>query len=115
MNDRIDPQRTALLVIDMQRNAIDGTDERALLVRESGIAERLAEVVKAARARDMLIVYVMATRSPDGKDQVRLPTQNGLSPVGRPAQDSPDWQVTDVLRPEPQDYVVPKRRRNAFH
>ena len=115
MDDRLDPQRTALLVIDMQRNAFEADDPRARLVRESGIAERLAELIPAARARGLLVVYVLATRRPDGSDQVRLPIQGGLSGVGRPAEGTPDWQVIDLLRPEPSDLQVVKRRRNAFH
>jgi nicotinamidase-related amidase len=115
MQDRLDPRRTALLVIDMQRNAYEGNDERARLLRVSGIAERLAELVRAARTRGALIVYVMATRRADSSDQVRLPIQGGLSGVGRPAEGTEEWQVIETLRPEPGDYVVPKRRRNAFH
>jgi nicotinamidase-related amidase len=114
MNDRLDPRRTALLVIDMQRNAFEGADARARLVRESGIAERLADLLPRARAAGVLVVYVYATSAPDGSDQVALPVQGGMSGRGRPAEGSRDWEVIDQLRPEAGDYRVVKRRRNAF-
>jgi len=56
MDTALDPRRTALLVIDMQRNAFESDDARARLVRESGIAERLAELLSKARAAGVLIV-----------------------------------------------------------
>ncbi|HWP28585.1 MAG TPA: cysteine hydrolase [Chloroflexota bacterium] len=115
MQDRLDPQRTALLVIDMQRGAFTAGDERARLLAASGIAERLAELVRTARARGVLIVYVLNTRRADGRDQVRLPIQDGLAPLGRPVEGTPEWEVIDALRPAPEDYRVIKRRRNAFY
>ncbi len=115
MDPRLDPKRTALLVIDMQRNAYDADDPRARMVRESGIAERLAALIRKARAAGALIVYVYATSAPDGSDQVALPVQGGMSGRGRPAEGSRDWEIIDLLRPEPGDYRVIKRRRNAFH
>jgi nicotinamidase-related amidase len=46
---------------------------------------------------------------------VRVPIQTGLAGGGRPVEGSDAWQVIDALRPEPSDYLVPKRRRNAFY
>jgi nicotinamidase-related amidase len=115
MAEPIDPRRTALLVIDMQRGAFEGNDERARLLRESGVAERLAEVVRAARASGVTVVYVMNTRRADGADQVSLPIQGGMSGSGRPVEGTPGWQVVEALRPEPADLSVIKRRRNPFH
>jgi nicotinamidase-related amidase len=68
MSEGLDPARTAVLVIDMQRNAYEGDDARSRLLRESDVAERLAGVVRAARARSVLIVYVLSSRRPDGGD-----------------------------------------------
>jgi nicotinamidase-related amidase len=115
MQERLDPRHTAVLVIDMQRNAIEGGDPRARLVRESGVVARLAEFIPRARAAGAMIVYVYATSRPDRADQVALPVQGGLSALGRPAEGTPAWEVIDALRPEPSDYRVIKRRRNAFY
>ncbi len=115
MDGPLDTRRTALLLIDMQRNAFEGDEPRARLLRASGVAERLAGVVAAARAAGALVVYVYATSRADGTDQVALPIQGGMSGRGRPAEGSPAWEVIDALRPELGDYRVIKRRRNAFH
>ncbi|SRR5579885_238806 len=115
MADELDPRRTALLLIDMQRGAFDGNDERARLLRASGIAERLADLARVARARGATVIYVMNTRRADGADQVSVPTQAGSAGGGRPVEGTPGWQVVEVLRPEPADLSVIKRRRNAFH
>jgi nicotinamidase-related amidase len=113
--DELDPRHTALLIVDMQRGAFEGNDERARLLRQSGIAERLADVARAARAAGAMVVYVMNTRRADGADQASVPTDAGTAGSGRPVEGTPGWQVVDVLRPEPSDFSVIKRRRNAFH
>ena len=46
---RLDRRQSQLLIVDMQRGAFEGSDERARLLRESGIAERLAELRKARK------------------------------------------------------------------
>jgi nicotinamidase-related amidase len=116
MVEQLDPRRTALLVIDMQRGAFEGGDERARLLAASGIVERLAQVVAAARARGVTIIYVLNSRRADGADQVTLPVQGGMAGGGgRPVEGSPEWQVVDALRPGPADVQVIKRRRNAFY
>ena len=115
MADQLDPRHTAVVVIDMQRGALEGDSERSRLLRASGIAERLAELVRAARARGAMIVYVLNSRREDSADQAMVPVQAGPTTSGRPVEGTPGWELVEALRPEASDHRVIKRRRNAFH
>src|SRR5688572_13169082 len=114
MDTALDPRRTALLVIDMQRNAFESDDPRARLVRESGIAERLAELLPKARAAGVLIVYVYATSGAEGRRQGGAPNQGGVAGPGRAGGGGRRREGNHQVAAEPSDYRVIKRRRNAF-
>jgi nicotinamidase-related amidase len=115
VNEKLDPTRTALIVVDMQRNAYEGDDARSRLLRGSGVAARLAELVQVARERGVLIVYIMSSRRPDGGDQVPARLDSAPAGGGRPVEGTAAWQVIVQLQPASEDYFVVKRRRSGFY
>src|SRR5438067_12547896 len=104
MAEQLDPRHTAVVVIDIQRGAFEGDSERSRLLRASGIAERLAELLRAARARGAMIVYVLNSRREDSADQASPPVQAGPTASGRPVEGTPGWDLVDVLHPEAADH-----------
>src|SRR5438270_4654199 len=106
MAEQLDPRYTAVVVIDMQRGAFEGDSERSRLLRASGIAERLADLVRAARARGAMIVYVLNSRREDSADQATLPVQAGPATSRRSVEGTPGWEMADVLHAEASDHHV---------
>jgi len=130
----IDPQRTALLVIDMQNDfaATGGMFERAG-IDVSGISAAVtatAPVLRAARAAGVPVVYLKMEHDPDLADAGPADSPHWIKHapmgVGSPAT-APDgrpgrvlvrgtWNtdVVDELAPEPNDHVVSKHRYSGF-
>jgi nicotinamidase-related amidase len=109
---QLDPSRTALVVIDLQRGIVAGPAGPHPALEVVG---RAAELVKAMRAKGGTVVLVHVTPSPDGKD--------GLAPItDAPAQAAggrslpPDWsEFVPELKPEATDIVITKRQWGAFY
>jgi nicotinamidase-related amidase len=106
----LDPARTALIVIDLQRGilALPAAPHSA-----AQVVERAAALCRAARAAGIFVVLVRVTPSPDGGDALHpLSDLPALSPAERP----PDWaELTPELGPEPGDCVITKRQWGAFY
>ena len=130
----IDPQRTALLVIDMQNDfaSTGGMFERAG-IEVSGISAAVAAtapVLRAARAAGIPVIYLKMEHDPDLVDAgphdaphwiKHVPMGVGSSaaaPDGRPSRvlvrDTWNTDVVDELAPEPGDHVVSKHRYSGF-
>lgn len=106
----LDPRRTALIVIDLQRGIVSpSTQPRpgAEVVRN---AARLAEVCRGTGAT---VVLVHVTASPDGADALRpAADEAGPSLAGRP----PDWaDLVAEMSPREGDLVITKRQWGAFY
>jgi nicotinamidase-related amidase len=101
--------RTALVLIDLQRGITGLVDPEAL----TGPVAAAAELAAAFRARSLPVVLVRMDFSPDAADAPRNRTSVGRRPSARPPA---DWtQLLPELGAQPADLVVTKHRPGAFH
>jgi len=108
---KLEPARTALVVIDLQRGIVAmPTGPRP----SAEVVARAAQMATALRAAGGVVVLVHVTPSPDGKDSLRPITDAPATGGGRSLP--PDWSdfVPD-LAPESTDIVITKRQWGAFY
>jgi nicotinamidase-related amidase len=106
----IDPKTSALLVMDYQVAIVEGyaADKEALL-------KRTAELIDAARAAGMMVVYVVVGFR-EGYPEVspRNISFSGVKAARRLAAGSPDREIHSAVAPKPGEVVVIKHRVGAF-
>jgi nicotinamidase-related amidase len=123
--ERLHPSYTALLFFDMLNGHIKKNDP-ATQARYAPVIPNAVRLLEAARQRDMMVVYAAAHHRADNATSATLltDTDNRLRPhtPGSPHEFKPvvaggTWeaQVIDELKPQPQDYLVPKFRWSAFY
>jgi nicotinamidase-related amidase len=107
---RLIPQKTALVVIDLQKGIVGRTTAPHTAPDVVSRATRLAE---GFRSSGGFVVLVHVGPSPDGKDALHPVIDNPVSGSGdRPA----DWdQFVRELGPKPGDHIVRKRQWGAFY
>jgi len=123
--ERLDPARTALLFFDMLNGHVKKNDAatKARYAPVIGCAVRLLE---AARRAGVMVMYAAAHHRPDNATSAHLvtDTDNRLRPIPsgaarelKPEVAAGTWeaQVIEELKPQPQDYTIPKFRWSAFH
>jgi len=106
----LEPARTALVVIDLQRGIAEAPT--APHPASEVVANAVALAI-ALRAAGGTVILVHVTPSPDGRDALR------------PQTDTPAWQrrplpqnwaeIVPELGPEPGDLVITKRQWGAFY
>ncbi|HEX7611986.1 MAG TPA: hydrolase [Candidatus Limnocylindrales bacterium] len=111
MELKLEPARTALVVIDLQRGIVAmPTGPRS----SAEVVARAAQLIKALRAAGGTVVLVRVTPSPDGKDSLRPITDAPAQAAGRLLP--PDWaEIVPELAPEATDIVITKRQWGAFY
>ncbi len=119
--DRVDPNHTALIVIDMQNDYCDPSGANARRGRSTqpllDTLPRIKALVDAARAANVLVVFVrnivdplLRTHSP-----VALVNEAHVWGDDRATRvDSWGSQVVDALGARPDDLYVDKSRNSAF-
>jgi len=121
------PSRTAIILIDLQNDIIRNPNgpfygSIAEQVRNRQVVEKVVRLSTGARAAGALIFYITVVRRKDYGDVVNQISE--LVAVGKapPAkkqvsliEGTDGALLVDELKPEPQDYVLVKKRRNAFH
>jgi nicotinamidase-related amidase len=123
--ERLDPARTALLFFDMLNGHVKKNDP-ATKARYAPVIAAAVRLLEAARRAEVVVMYAAAHHRQDNATSAHLltDTDNRLRPVpsGAPRELKPvvaagTWeaQVIDELKPQPQDYMVPKFRWSAFH
>jgi nicotinamidase-related amidase len=109
--EKIEPSKTALVVIDLQRGIVSrpcGPHSSAEVVA------RAAQMAAAMRTAHGTVVLVHVTPSPDGKDGLK-PVTDAPGPAGRSAP-PPEWsEMVPELKPEASDIVITKRQWGAFY
>ena len=106
----LQPARTALVVIDLQRGIV-GVPSAPHTGPE--VVERASKVAKALRSAGGTVVLVHVVPSPDGKDGLK-PTTDAPVPAGRPVP--PEWsEIVPEMGPQPGDVVITKRQWGAFY
>ena len=123
--DKVKPEHTALVVIDMQNDfcasggmvSKDGRD----LSEAQAMAKRLPKLLDSARAAGVLVVFVRCLYTTEGNaylsdvwlEQAARERKGGFTriPVCEDGAWSGDWYG---VRPEPGDVIVTKHRYDAF-
>ena len=116
--DRIDPHRSVLIAYDVCRRALASSDAaRRTAMRP--VLDAWVQMIAAARAASVPVIYTTPVSRADGADVVLLPTdlsaETGVPPLTNAVEGTPDAGFPDEIAPQPQDYVFLKRRPSAFH
>ncbi len=125
MTERLEPARTALLFFDVLNGHVK-KDDSATKARYAPVIACAVRLLEAARRAGVVVMYAAAHHRPDNATSAHLTTDtdNRLRPLapGTPVERKPvvaagTWeaQVIDELKPQPQDYMIPKFRWSAFH
>ena len=125
MTERLEPASTALLFFDMLNGHVKKNDA-ATQARYAPVIAAAVRLLEAARRSGVVVMYAAAHHRPDNATSAPLltDTDNRLQPLpaGRPRDAKPvvaagTWEarVIDELKPQPQDYMIPKFRWSAFH
>ena len=123
--ENLDPARTALLFFDMLNGHVKKNDA-ATKARYAPVIDCAVRLLQAARRAGLVVMYAAADHRPDNATSAHLitDTDNRLRPIPsgaarelKPVVAAGTWeaQVIDELKPQPQDYMIPKFRWSAFH
>jgi len=116
--DSIDPRRTALIAYDVCRRALAPADPaRRAAIRP--VLDAWVNLIAAARAAGVPVIYTTPVSRADGADVVMLPTdlsaETGTPPLTNAVEGTEDAGFPEEIAPRPEDYVFLKRRPSAFH
>ena len=124
----LDPETTALVVIDMQRDFLEAGGFGELLgndvSRLARVVEPLAEVLSAARAAGMLVVHTREGHRPDLSDcppskRARGKLEIGIGssgPKGRIlVRGEEGHDIIDALSPRDGEVVIDKPGKGSFY
>jgi maleamate amidohydrolase len=116
--ERIDRRRTALIAYDVCRRALTPSDP----VRKSAMRPALdawVQIIAAARAAGVPVIFTTPVSRADGADVVMLPTdlsaETGVPPLTNATEGTTEAGFPDEIMPHPEDYVFLKRRPSAFY
>jgi len=105
----LDPRRTAVVVIDLQKGIVGfpGTPHSA-----ASVIANCVELLNAARTAGAQLVLVHVGLAPDGADALHVASDEPMRAAGaRP----PDWsELIAELNAQPADIVILKRQWGAF-
>jgi len=116
--DRLDPVRTALVVIDMQRIfCAPGALLEVPMARE--IVPAIARMADALRAAGGTVAWVLSAFPPSDRDwtikfDALHPPEQGAQVRAGLQTGAEGWQHWDVMVPQPGDLEVEKDRYSAF-
>ncbi len=103
---RVDPARTALVVVDMQNDFVK--EGGSLVVPDAeGTIPRIKELVSLARSSGMQIFYSQDTHK-DGDPEWEIWPEHAR-------EGSWGWRIVDELAPQVDETVVRKIRYDAFY
>jgi biuret amidohydrolase len=115
MPPALNPSRTALVLIDMQRDVVEG------FAYDQGVVQRFAAMLGACRDLGLPIVYVTFVRRADLADTVPAIADHPIRPRTQPSaaggilvEGTPGSDIVDELEPLPGEYRVERRRSSAF-
>jgi ureidoacrylate peracid hydrolase len=120
----LDPDRTALVVVDLQKGFTSSEGELAQrgwnYKKGQSVVPKCATLVDAAHETEMPIAFTRLIRRPDGKDAPSkvfdiYPTaydDYGKTICQRGTRDA---EYSEGIKPREQDYEVEKAHQDAFH
>lgn len=120
---KIAPNETALLVIDMQNDVLHEKGKVATLgvwkfAKEAGTIQNTRKMIDIAKKNSIPVIYVKDALGPEdyadrGLSQAPLMKLVSEGEVFKEGT----WgaEYVDELKPETSDYIIPKRRVDAFY
>lgn len=114
MIDRIDPSRTAMIVVDMQNDFVaEGAKLRS--EQAANMVSRLADTLKTCRAKGIRVIYTAHVHRKDGCDMglfddLYPPIADRSSLV----DETKGVEIFDALAPAPGEHVIKKHRYSGF-
>lgn len=127
LDPAIRPSQTAIILIDLQNDIIRNPNGPfygaiAQQVRAKQVIERVVTLTDGARASGALVFYITVVRRKDYGDvvnQISSLVAAGKAPPPKQQvaliEGTEGARLVDELQPDPSDYVLVKKRRNAFH
>ncbi len=125
---RFQPARTALVIIDMQRDFLEPGGFGETLGNDVALLQRAvgpcARALAAARAAGMLVIHTREGHRPDLSDAPPAKLARGApskrigdpGPMGRIlVRGEPGHDIVDALAPGPGEPVIDKPGKGAFH
>jgi nicotinamidase-related amidase len=116
---KLDPRRTALLVIDLQNDTVGENGAFAdsgapAFAKEHGVIERAAQLADAFRAKGAPVIHVWHIDEPGHRDSTRN-AELYRSIADADALVRGTWGAEPVVQPREGDAVVEKQRMSAFN
>lgn len=127
LDPKIIPARTAIILIDLQNDIIRSNanpfySSIADQVKEKKLVENAVRLVDAAHKANAPVFFVTVVRRTDYEDVVNQLTELVAAGKAPPPKEQISLiegtigaQLVEELKPAPEDYVIVKKRRNAFH
>src|ERR1700720_2613024 len=116
--ERIDRRRAALIAYDVCRRALTPSDAARRAAMRS-VLDAWVQMMAAARAAGVPVIYTTPVSRADGADVVMLPTdlsaETGVPPLTNAIEGTAEAGFPDEIAPRPEDYVFLKRRPRAFY
>ncbi len=125
---RVDPRRTALVIIDMQRDFLEPGGFGETLGNDVSLLQKAvapcAMALSAAREAGMLVVHTREGHRPDLSDAPPAKVARGVpsmrigdpGPMGRIlVRGEPGHDIVDALYPVGDEPVIDKPGKGAFH
>ncbi len=122
------PGRTALVIIDMQRDFLEPGGFGETLGNDVSLLQRAvgpcATAIAAARDAGMLVIHTREGHRPDLSDAPKAKVERGApskrigdpGPMGRIlVRGEPGHDIVDALAPAPGEPVIDKPGKGAFH
>lgn len=106
---KINTQKTALVVIDLQKGI---TAMQTEPYTSKVVIENTAKILKEARKNNMSVFLVHVTPSPDLKDALRPVSETSFQVSGY----NPSWsEFVPELNIQPSDFLITKHQWGAFY
>jgi gluconolactonase len=116
---RLDPQTTALLVIDLQNDTVGeegavASSGAAAFAKEHGVVEKASRLAEAFRSAGAPVIHVWHVDEPGHVDSTRN-AELYRSIAEADALVRGTWGAEPVVVPAPGDLVVEKQRMSSFN
>ncbi|MFC1978982.1 cysteine hydrolase family protein [Chloroflexota bacterium] len=116
----IDTKKTALLIIDMQKHFLDGTNDFFAGVRQQvaqgKVIENTENALKAVRAAKLPVYHITTGHKADRSDVVPTITDmESTAKLPQLVEGTPAAEIVEELKPIDGESIVFKRRHGAFY
>src|SRR5258707_2384155 len=116
--ERIDRRRAALIAYDVCRRALAPSDPAGRAAMRP-VLDAWVQMIAAARAAGVPVIYTTPVSRSDGADVVMLPTdlaaETGVPPLTNAVEGTAEAGFPDEIAPLPEGYVFLKRPPSAFY